>query len=152
MIILFDALHFKPNTIILHKTTLNILKNKIPNVESKHPIYIILPVFCLSVHLSVWHSIDSAPGRDTDLKPVPLEPAWPEPAILGKNFPEKWPVAKLPKKNVMLLMLFYGKNIGLFVLTFEKQSFLFILSNYDKWPRGHIEWSLEHEIITGVLW
>jgi hypothetical protein len=28
-------------------------------------------------------------------------------------------------------MLFYGKNIGLFVLMFEKQSF-FILSNYDK--------------------
>jgi hypothetical protein len=25
--------------------------------------------------LSVWHSIDSAPGRDTDLRPVSLEPA-----------------------------------------------------------------------------
>jgi hypothetical protein len=41
-------------------------------------------------------------------------------------------VAKLPKKNVMPLMLFYGKNIGLFGLMFELQSFLFILSNYDK--------------------
>ncbi len=35
MIILFDCLHFKPNTIIPHKTTLKILKNKIPNVEVK---------------------------------------------------------------------------------------------------------------------
>jgi hypothetical protein len=53
------------------------------------------------------------------------EPSWPEPAILGKSFPEKWPMAKLPKKKVMLLMLFYGKNIGLYVLMFEKQSFYF---------------------------
>jgi hypothetical protein len=81
------------------------------------------------VCVCVWHSIGSAPGRDTDLIPVSLEPVWPEPAILGKNFPEKWPVAKLPKKNFMPLMLYYGKNIGLFVLMFEKQSFLFILSN-----------------------
>jgi hypothetical protein len=41
-------------------------------------------------------------------------------------------VAKLPKKNVMPLMLFYGKNIGLFGSMLEMQSFLFILSNYDK--------------------
>jgi hypothetical protein len=68
-------------------------------------------------------------------------------------------VAKLPKKNIMPLMPFYGKNIGLFVLMFEKQSFFFILSNYDKWSRGHIggsqehnKWSREHGIITRVLW
>ncbi len=36
MIILFDSLHFKSNTIIVRKTTLEILNNKIPNVESKH--------------------------------------------------------------------------------------------------------------------
>jgi hypothetical protein len=41
-------------------------------------------------------------------------------------------VAKLPKKNVMPLMLFYEKNIGLFGSMFEMQTFLFILSNYDK--------------------
>ncbi len=86
----------------------------------------------------VWHSIGSAPGRETDLRPVSLEPAWPEPAILGKNFPEKWPVAKSRGKKLTTVMLFYGKNIGLFVLMFEKQSFLFILSNYDKWSRDHV--------------
>jgi hypothetical protein len=68
--------------------------------------------------LPVWHSIDSAPGLDTDLRPVSLEPAWPEPALLGKNFPEKWPVAKLPKKNYMPLMLFYDKILVSFVFMF----------------------------------
>jgi hypothetical protein len=66
-----------------------------------------------SVCLSVWQSIGSAPGRDADLRPVSLEPASSEPNILGKDFPEKWPLAKLPKKNVMQLMLFYAKNIVL---------------------------------------
>ncbi len=51
----------------------------------------------LSVCLSVWTSIDSAPGPDTDMRPVSLEPAWSEGGPLGSNFPEKWPVAKLPK-------------------------------------------------------
>jgi hypothetical protein len=48
MIILFDSLHFKPNTIIVHKTTLKILKNKIPNVESKHPIHDIYFKICFN--------------------------------------------------------------------------------------------------------
>jgi hypothetical protein len=68
----------------------------------------------------VWHSIGSAPGRDTDLRPVSLEPAWPEPAILGKNFPEKWPVAKSRGKKFTTVMLFYGKNLAHFVFIFEK--------------------------------
>jgi hypothetical protein len=37
----------------------------------------------------VWHSIGSAPGRDTNLRPVSLEPSGSEPAIFQKNFPEK---------------------------------------------------------------
>ncbi len=57
----------------------------------------------------VWHSIGSAPGHDTNLRPVSLEPSGPEPAIFKKYFPEKWPVAKLPNKNAMQLMLFYGE-------------------------------------------
>ncbi len=38
MIILFDTIHLKLNTIILRETTLKILNNKIPNVESKQPV------------------------------------------------------------------------------------------------------------------
>jgi hypothetical protein len=41
---------------------------------------------------------------------VSLEPLRPEVATFEKKFPEKGPVAKLPKKNIMLLMLFYGKS------------------------------------------
>ncbi len=53
--------------------------------RSSSTIYIILPVFCLSV----WHYIDSAPGRDTDLRPVSLEPARTGPTIFGKKFSRK---------------------------------------------------------------
>jgi hypothetical protein len=52
---------------------------------------------CLSVCLSVWTFIGSAPGPDTDIRPVSLEPAWPEGGPLGNYFPENWPGAKLPK-------------------------------------------------------
>ncbi len=82
-------------------------------------IYIILPVFCLSV----WHSIDSAPGPDTDLIPVSLEPDWSEPNILGTNFPENLSVAKLPIEKNMPPMLFYWKNWAQFVFMFETQSY-----------------------------
>jgi hypothetical protein len=85
--------------------------------------YLFYNLYYITRILSVWHYIDSAPGCDTDLRLVSLEPAWPEPAILGKNFSEKWPMAKLSKKNFMPLMLFYGKNIGLFVLMFESNHF-----------------------------
>ncbi len=61
--------------------------------------------------MCVWHSIGSAPGHDTDLRPVSLEPAWPEPANLRKKFPEKWPVAKSRGKKFTTVMLFYGKNL-----------------------------------------
>ncbi len=43
--------------------------------EKTRTIYIILPIFCVSVR----HSIDSAPGRDTELRLISLEPASPEP-------------------------------------------------------------------------
>jgi hypothetical protein len=39
MIILADTLHVKPNTILHNQTILEILKIKICNVESKHPVY-----------------------------------------------------------------------------------------------------------------
>jgi hypothetical protein len=39
MIILADTLHVKPNTIPHNQTILEILKIKIYNVESKHPIH-----------------------------------------------------------------------------------------------------------------
>jgi hypothetical protein len=77
----------------------------------------------------VWHSIGSAPGRDTDLRPVSLEPAWPEPAILGKNFPEKWPVAKSRGKKFTTVMLFYGKNLAHFLFHIWKAFSLKILNN-----------------------
>ncbi len=47
--------------------------------------------------LSVWTSIVSAPGPDTDMRPVSLERAWPEGGPLENNFSEKWPVAKSPQ-------------------------------------------------------
>jgi hypothetical protein len=43
----------------------------------------------LCVYVCVSDTIGSAPGRDTNLRPVLLEQSGPEPAILGKNFPEK---------------------------------------------------------------
>jgi hypothetical protein len=39
------------------------------------------------------------------------------------NFPEKWPVAKLPKEKNVPQMLFYGKNLAQFVFMFETQSY-----------------------------
>ncbi len=47
--------------------------------------------------MSVWTFIGSAPGPDTDIRPVSLEPAWPEGGPLENKFSEKWPIAKLPK-------------------------------------------------------
>jgi hypothetical protein len=46
--------------------------------------------------MCVWHFIDSAPGHNTDLKPVSSEPVWHGGGHRVKNFCEKWPVAKLP--------------------------------------------------------
>ncbi len=66
---------------------------------------------CVCVCVCVWHSIGSAPRRDTNLRMVSLEPSGPEPTIFEKNFPEKWPVAKLRGKKFTTSMLFYGKNL-----------------------------------------
>jgi hypothetical protein len=66
-------------------------------------IYIIISLFC------VWPAIDSVPGGHVDMRPVSLEPVGPEGVQREKNFPEKWPVAKLPNKNIMPIMLFNGK-------------------------------------------
>jgi hypothetical protein len=43
-------------------------------------------VFCVCLYR---HSIGSAPGRHTNLRPVSLESSGPEPAIFKRNFPEK---------------------------------------------------------------
>ncbi len=61
--------------------------------------------------LFVCTAIDSTPRSATVLRPVSLEPVWPEGVQREKIFPEKWPVAELPKKKVLPLMLFYGKNL-----------------------------------------
>ncbi len=37
------------------------------------------------------------PGHDRDLRPVSLEPQWPEVETFEKISPEKWPMAKLPQ-------------------------------------------------------
>jgi hypothetical protein len=48
------------------------------------------------VCLCVWSAIDSAPGHDTDMRPVSLDSIGPE-DVEGENFfSEKWTVAKLP--------------------------------------------------------
>ncbi len=59
--------------------------------------------------MSVCTAIDSASGTATDSRPVLLEPVWPEGVQREKSFPKKWSVAKLQKKKVTPLMLFYGK-------------------------------------------
>jgi hypothetical protein len=84
-------------------------------------LYYNIRILCVCV--CVWHSIGSAPRRDTNLRMVSLEPSGPEPAIFEKNFPEKWPVAKLRGKEFTTSMLFYGKNIAYFVFIFEKHFF-----------------------------
>jgi hypothetical protein len=53
-----------------------------------------------NVCLSACTAIDSAPGSDTVLGPISLESVWPEDVQREKKFSEKWPLAKLQKKNV----------------------------------------------------
>jgi hypothetical protein len=61
-------------------------------------------------------SVGSAPGHDRDLRLV-----WPQVESKGRNFPEKRPVAKLLKKNVMSLTLFFGKILlYIFAVHFER--------------------------------
>ncbi len=57
-----------------------------------HSLIIIFKNICLFVLTLT----GSAPGHDRTLRPVSLEPAWPEVETFEKNFPEKWPVTKLP--------------------------------------------------------
>ncbi len=63
---------------------------------SSSNLYIIISKY---VCLFVCTAIDSAPGSATDLRPVSLEPVWPEGVQREKFFHEKWPVAELPKKK-----------------------------------------------------
>jgi hypothetical protein len=64
-------------------------------------IHIIIHVFCVS------DTLGSAPGRNTNLKPVSLELSGTEPAIFKKK-KKKFPVAELSNKDVLILMHFYG--------------------------------------------
>ncbi len=66
-----------------------------------------------------WPAINSAPGHHTDMRLVSLELVWPEGVPPDKNFLEELPVAKLSNKNVMPLMLFYGKFV--YKYTFPKE-------------------------------
>jgi len=55
------------------------------------------------------------------LRPVSLRPVRPEGVQSERVFPEKWPVTKLPKKNISPPMLFYGRsftvaNIKIFMI------------------------------------
>jgi hypothetical protein len=51
----------------------------------------------MSACLFVWPLIDLVPQHDRNMRPVSIEPEWPEVETFEKNFPEKWPVAKLPE-------------------------------------------------------
>ncbi len=55
-------------------------------------------------------AIDSAPGYHTDVRPVSLDPVWPEKGTQGKNFLEKWPVAKLSIKKRYATNVFYREE------------------------------------------
>jgi hypothetical protein len=74
--------------------------------------------------LSVCSAIDSAPGYHryhTNMRPVSLNPVWPERWTYEKNFLEKWPVAEIPKKEFSPLMLFNGKILlYIFAVLFER--------------------------------
>ncbi len=59
--------------------------------------------------MSVCPVIDSTPGSARVLRSVSLKPVGSEGVQRENNFYEKWPVVKLLNKNVMSLMLFYGK-------------------------------------------
>jgi hypothetical protein len=60
--------------------------------------------------VSAWPSFCSAPEQDINSKAKPLEPVWLEECPSIKFFPDKRPLAELPNKKVILLMLFYVKN------------------------------------------
>jgi hypothetical protein len=56
--------------------------------------------------MSVFTTKDSAPGSDTVLRTVSLEPVGPEGVQREQNFPEKWPVDWLSKKKATSPKLF----------------------------------------------
>jgi len=60
--------------------------------------------------MSVCPAIDSAFGSARVLRPIWLKPVGGEGVGHENFFSEKWPVAELPNKKVLPLMLFYGQN------------------------------------------
>jgi hypothetical protein len=112
---LIEIIWVKP--MILLNFQLNII---IWSIIALLTIYIIISVFCVCV--CVWHSIGLAPGRDTNLRMVSLEPSRPEPAIFEKNFPEKWPVAKSRGKSLRL-QYFSMQKFSAFCFHFWKAFF-----------------------------
>ncbi len=88
-----------------HKVVYNKLKNYFRNkiklsFKTNHLYYNILILY-------VWPDIDSAPEHHTDMRLVSLELSGPD-MSREKNFPEKWPLAKLSNKMLSALMIFYG--------------------------------------------
>jgi hypothetical protein len=61
--------------------------------------------------LSVRPAIDSAPGHHTDLRPVSLEPVWPE-EVRRKKFSRKVTSGQNNEQIVTRLMLFYRKILS----------------------------------------
>ncbi len=71
----------------------------------------------------VWPPFFSTPRHDRNSRLVSLEPVWPEECLSTNIFSKKWPMAKLPTEKNVPPMLFYGKNLALFVSLYEKQTF-----------------------------
>jgi hypothetical protein len=61
--------------------------------------------------MSVFTTIDSAPGSATGI--IRISRTWG--CATWKSFLEKWPVAELPKKKVLRLMLFYAENFIFYI-------------------------------------
>jgi hypothetical protein len=62
-------------------------------------LYLFESVACLSVSTF----IVSIPEHDTDLRPISLEPEWPQEKTFENNFPEKWAVRKMSESPNKIL-------------------------------------------------
>ncbi len=65
----------------------------------------------MSVCVCVWPLIGSAPGHDRNMRPVSIEPLWPEVETFEKKIPSKWPMAKLPSVKCFTLNAFLWEKL-----------------------------------------
>ncbi len=70
--------------------TSTLLENEFQLQNNK---YCIIYMIYNTLILCIWPAIASAPGGHTNLRPVSLEPVWPEGCHQGKNFlkSDQWP-------------------------------------------------------------